>query len=134
MRTQILENSYWNNKGTHQKIADKLSDLIPAQGEVENPKKNKALEKFRKASNVYYDIFNNGLFGRQLQRGSEFRGAFGFGYTQHIRFAGWTKGGTSAWDKPRAIYDFTQEFYRLLEESLDKVVLAAAEEQGLVID
>ena len=45
-----LEQVYWA-----------LEELVPFEGPVRNVNKNKALEKFRKATNVVYDIFNNGL-------------------------------------------------------------------------
>lgn len=54
------DTSYWHSSGTHQDKADKLQKLIPMSGSVSDPKKNPKLERFRKAVNVYYDIFNNG--------------------------------------------------------------------------
>jgi hypothetical protein len=49
-------------------ITDKLMELIPAQGACENARgKNKHLDKFRRATNVVYDIFNNGLCNRANQ-------------------------------------------------------------------
>jgi len=67
-----MENTYWNHKGTHEDKAKKLQELIPAQGEVSKPWKNKALERFRKASNAYYDIFNNGGWNRGKSIGKFF--------------------------------------------------------------
>ena len=43
-------------------FCDKLEELLPFEGRCENPmSKNKHLEKFRKAQNAAYDLFNNGL-------------------------------------------------------------------------
>lgn len=49
---------YWNHKGKHQRIADKLGKLVPDSGEC--PDSEPALEAFREASNAYYDHYNNG--------------------------------------------------------------------------
>ena len=67
--------TYWCSKGKYPELNEALQKLIPAEGPVANAKKNRALEKFRKASNCYYDLYNNGL----CNRATEFRGVFGFG-------------------------------------------------------
>lgn len=48
--------TFW--EGTHplDQLGRTLGKLIPPSGSVQDP----ALEKFRKASNAYYDLFNNG--------------------------------------------------------------------------
>ncbi len=99
--------SYWNNTGKREALARKLEALIPKEGEVPDPTKNKALEKFRKASNCYYDLFNNGL----CNRAAEFRQVFGFGGT-HI-----AKSRDYHSDK--------------LECKMDEIILAAAVEQNI---
>lgn len=54
--------TYWEEKGTYQAQAEELQALLPYSGEVEKGKTtNKALERFRKAQNCYYDLYNNGL-------------------------------------------------------------------------
>ena len=66
--------TYWNNKGTFQEIADSLQRLIPAVGEVpEGKTTNKALERFRRAQNCYYDLYNNGLCNRAREFSTLFR-------------------------------------------------------------
>jgi len=50
---------YWGGNGKHQELADKLEKLVPFQGKIEG-KQNRKLDKFRRASNAYYDLFNNG--------------------------------------------------------------------------
>jgi hypothetical protein len=57
--------TYWNNEGAYQAIADQLEALIPSQGEVADAKgANKHLDRFRRAMNCYYDLYNNGLCNR----------------------------------------------------------------------
>jgi len=65
---------YWNNEGTHQTIAEALQGLVPAIGEVpEGKTTNKALERFRRAQNCYYDLYNNGLINRAREFSTLFR-------------------------------------------------------------
>lgn len=68
------EITYWNDKGEHQDANDELRKHVPASGSVENPEQNPKLERFRIASNCYYDLYNNGLWNR----GDEFKVVFGF--------------------------------------------------------
>ena len=42
----------WGQTPTTKPIVEKLDELIPLEGMVTNPVKNKHLEKFRKAQNV----------------------------------------------------------------------------------
>jgi hypothetical protein len=66
--------TYWNNEGTHQTIAEALQGLVPAIGEVpEGKTTNKALERFRRAQNCYYDLYNNGLCNRAREFSTLFR-------------------------------------------------------------
>ena len=58
-----MENTYWNDKGTHQYYMKALEPLIPLQGSIKG-RKNVKLEKLRKAINCYYDLYNNGLGNR----------------------------------------------------------------------
>jgi len=50
-----------------EKEATALMKLVPATGEVENPRQNPKLERFRKACNVVHDVFNNGLCNRSRE-------------------------------------------------------------------
>ena len=110
------KNTYWNNNGTYQPAVVELNKLIPVEGSVDKPRStNKKLEKFRKASNCYHDLFNNGL-GNCAQ---EFRQVFGFASSPHKRRS---FRGTS----------FSPSFYDKVEERMDEIVLAAALEQGIV--
>lgn len=49
--------TYWNNDGKYQKDMEKFTDLIPNEGESDNPK----IELLRNATNIYYDYNNNGF-------------------------------------------------------------------------
>ena len=59
-----LFTSDWGVRNDVKHLIDPLNDLLPAMGMVKNANKTKWLEKFRKAQNVSYDIFNNGLINR----------------------------------------------------------------------
>jgi hypothetical protein len=66
--------TYWNNEGAYQAMADQLQALIPAQGEVADAKgANKHLDRFRRAINCYYDLYNNGLCNRAREFSTLFR-------------------------------------------------------------
>ena len=107
-----MENTYWNHNGKYQELSDKLQALIPNSGEVENPRKNKALERFRKASNCYYDLYNNGLCNRTQEFRQVFKVASSHYYSgQYGRF--------------------DQELYRIVESATDNIILAAAKEQNI---
>jgi len=107
----IMENTYWNSKGTHQALADELAKLVPVMGEIKGSK-NKELERFRKATNAYYDIFNNGGMNRGQSIGKIFPGVM-FYIKDARRFR-------SIWDS----------IYRITEPKMDAIILAAAKEQG----
>ncbi len=77
--------SYWNCTGKFQREYDILSELIPFEGRVMGFKE---LEKLRRAANVYYDTFNNGLYNL----GRSFRSIFGFSHTMY-RYNSWTSYG-----------------------------------------
>ena len=111
----LLDRIYWNGNGKHQRYLTELYALIPQSGAVTDPAKNKALEKFRVASNVYYDFYNNGLCNRAKQ----FRGAFGFACGNY-RYA--TRYGA----------DYHDSICAPMELAMDLIILKAAEEQGLL--
>lgn len=112
-----MEKTYWNNNGTYNDLSAKLQQLIPVSGSVEKPWKNKALERFRKASNAYYDIFNNGGCNRGRSIGKFFEGTmFYINHYQRYNF------GRINWERIHAI----------TEPKMDAIILEAAKEQGLV--
>jgi hypothetical protein len=103
-------------------LADKLSSLdnFPSQGEVEDKKNNRALEKFRKAQNVVYDCFNNGLGNR----GSQCKGALGI-RKRDLALPTYS----SRYGHNPGNWDQVEE---LIEAAFTPIVLAAAKEQGLI--
>ena len=108
----MKENTYWYNNGRFQMYIEELDALIPDAGEVNEPRKNKALEKFRVASNCYYDLYNNGL----CNRASEFRQVFGIASTKYKEKVG---------RYPRYI----PELYDHTEQVMDEIILNAVKEQ-----
>jgi len=108
---KVPTNSYWNGKGKYQELGDALQKLIPREGACESPRsKNKALDKYRRASNVYYDLFNNGLCNRK----AEFKRMFPTVYVYS------SYGMYNQIDNPER-----------LEEAIDAIILKAAIEQGI---
>lgn len=108
----MIKNSYWNNNGRFQMYVEELEALIPSEGEVNEPRKNKALEKFRKACNCYYDLYNNGL----CNRASEFREVFGIASTKYK-------------EKVGRCSSFVDELYVNTEQVMDEIILNAVKEQ-----
>lgn len=108
-------NTYWCEKGKHEALDEKLRKLVPGIGEVENADRNPALERYRVASNCYYDLYNNGL----CNMAKEFRKVFGFSgkklQTAHLGLRG----------------ALTQELVDRTESAMDKIILAAAKEQRI---
>ena len=103
---------YWDNDGAHQDKVEKLTELLPFFGPVANAKTtNKRLEKFRKAQNCYYDLYNNGL----CNRASSFAKVFGIA-ARDYRYV--------------RSFRYMDCLYRETEQVMDKIVLEAAIEQG----
>ena len=107
-----LFKSSWAINPGFKKLQEKLDELVPFSGRVPHSKsKNKALEKFRVASNLVHDLFNNGLGNRR----SHFQGFFGW--------APYTRGGMTN--------NQFQEAERKLEPVITRIIIDAAKEQGL---
>lgn len=106
-----MDNTYWNNNGTYETACRVLEAYIPDEGSAVAARKNPKLEVFRKASNCYYDLFNNGL----CNRAAEFNRVFKIRKSAVVDFDGKIKG--------RALH--------MLEQRMDKIILEAAMEQGL---
>ena len=117
------KNTYWAHNGRYQKFVPQLEALVPYEGSVEKPHKNKMLEKFRKASNCYYDLYNNGL----CNRAREFARIFGIRSSDY-KYQKRTWNGR-IWVKHSV---FSDTIYRDLEPRMDQIVLAAAEEQKII--
>ena len=108
-----MEQTYWNNAGKYQETASALQALIPMEGTVAEPRKNKELERYRKAVNCYYDLYNNGLCNRAAQ----FRTVYGV----PASYYGSYRNGYGA------------QLYVIVEEKLNSIIEAAAAEQGIVV-
>lgn len=111
-----MKQTYWNSNGKYQAAVNALQALVPEEGSVKNPKKNKALEKFRIASNCYYDLYNNGL----INRAGAFRRVFNIASRHYAE----------PW---RGYCKFNEQLYQRTEEAMDKIVAVAAIEQGLAL-
>jgi hypothetical protein len=107
--------TYWNHDGRYETLGKRLQVLIPLEGAVQNTKQNPALEKFRKASNCYYDLYNNGL----CNRAREFYSVFKIPSSQFKQ----------AW---RGYGRYDQRLYAAMEEVMNDIIYAAAEEQNLL--
>jgi hypothetical protein len=105
--------TYWSGKGTFAAEAAALNELIPDCGEVADTMNNLALERFRRASNCYYDLYNNGL----CNRAAEFRKVFGFAGTR-VAKSNFTDAATIA----------------KIDAAMDEIIRAAAEEQGITAE
>lgn len=105
----------WGQTPYMAQLSQKLQELLPFEGEVEDKKNNPALEKFRKATNVVYDIFNNGLMNRPHQV---------FGVL-----------GLRKRDMPLPSYNNPGNWDRINEmvyKQFEPIVLAAVKEQKLI--
>ena len=108
----------WGCTPTTNRLRDSLNNLdhFPLQGEC--PKKytaNKELERFRRAQNVVYDIFNNGLMNRGKQ----------------LKILGLRKCDMPFPDEWnwRGNWDRIEE---MVEEKFTPIIMKAAREQGFI--
>lgn len=109
--------TYWESKGQYQSLVEQLAKRLPVFGSVHDAKTtNKHLEKFRKAQNCYYDLYNNGL----CNRAREFSNVF--------RIPGVPREIKQNYGRYDMISKSTEE---LIEAKLYEIILAAAKEQGL---
>lgn len=106
-----MAGTYWDGEGKHKDLYEKLEALIPCSGSVNEPRKNRKLEKMRRAANCYYDLFNNGL----CNRAAEFRRVFGFGGSMIAR------------------NHYNGPALERLEIAMDEIILEAAKEQNISV-
>ena len=116
------ENTYWNHKGTYPEAIEKLQALIPASGSVAQPYKNKTLERFRKAQNAYYRLYNDGDFNSGKGR------MFGIEYISRFRTR---KFYTAHNGRMQSYGCWAQGLYDEVEVGINKIIEAAAKEQGI---
>lgn len=102
--------------GDIEAMIGQLTELVPFEGTCKFPRSNnKALDKFRRAQNVVYDFFNNGLGNRR----SQFLAIFGDApHRDSFRYF-----NAERWDRWE---DFIAPQFR-------QIILDAAVEQGIQI-
>ena len=110
---KMFKNPWGVNEG-FKHLQEKLDELLPLMGRCEFPNsKNKALDKFRRAQNAAYDLFNNGLCNKR----SLFQNIYGWSVgMRDVRYA--TKMTWSQWEDN-------------VEKVLTPIILEAAKEQGV---
>ena len=118
---EMLKISFWNGNNPLCSAADELGKLVPVEGKV-TAKKSRALEKFRKAQNCYYDLYNDGLGNFT----GEFRRVFGLASSNYKRTR-WTRSG-------RPYPEFDVSIYHDVEPLMEQIVVKACYEQGVAID
>ena len=113
---EMFKNPWGVNQGFSH-LNNNLNDLLPLEGRCEFPNsKNKALDKFRRAQNAAYDLFNNGLGNKR----SLFQNIYGWSVgVRDTSYA--TKMQWSMWEDR-------------VEEVLTPIMLEAAKEQGVTND
>lgn len=111
--------TYWNGVGKYHALYRALLDLTPDFGPCPDADgTNKHLDRFRRAANCYYDLFNNGL----CNRGAEFRALFKVGKLPRLHTT------------TRLRLDLNQiERDGKVEARMDALILAAAEEQAIAL-
>ena len=107
--------SPWGISPKVKHLVEALDMKIPLFGKLDHPRSaNKNLERFRRAQNAAYDLFNNGLCNKR----SSFKSIFGWApYKSETDYASsvqWTH-----WEDK-------------VEETLTPIIYEAAKEQGLV--
>ena len=110
-----MTDCYWYQKGKYQQLAEALQSRIPMQGEIANKDENPCLEEYRKVSNQYYDLFNNGLHNQPYH----FKRRFGVSVVEARSIL--RVGGILECD-----------ILRTIEASVDQFILEAATVQGLI--
>lgn len=104
-----MQNTYWNHNGKFETFAAALQERVPVEGAVKNVQKNKQLERFRKAVNCYYDLYNNGLCNRK----ASFAKIFGIAANNY------------AYGRGR----FDPHLYADVERKMDEIIVDAYAEQ-----
>lgn len=125
---EIYAITYWCHKGKHEETIAALYKLVPAEGEVPDADTNPALEKFRIASNCYYDLYNNGL----CNRWEEFEEVFSFAGPYREDESDDEDDWRSQVDVDKAWW--TVENVNRVEIVMNIIIEQAAQEQGIAID
>ena len=105
-----MSNRYWDDRGRYNDESKALQALIPFSGTVAYPRtKNQHLERFRKAVNAYYDLYNNGLWNRAREFANLFKL---YGLRDVMRYG-----------------ELNENTTRTIESIMDEYVLLAYKEQ-----
>ena len=105
----------WGVNVGFKNLCDKLNELLPFEGKCENPNsKNKHLEKFRRAQNAAYDLFNNGLGNKRSLFKNIYGWSVGYRETSYANRMTW-----SHWEDR-------------VEEVLTPIIQKAIKEQGVI--
>lgn len=121
--------TYWNNEGNYQVQYDELKKLIPLEGKAPTQK----LELLRVATNMYYDVYNNGgmnacRFTETLQiLESHPNWGEAFGSTDAGIFKSWLEKAANKQEDYLLSIEPTpaeEKFYELLEQFIDWVIEA----------
>lgn len=115
------QKTFWAHTHELCPLADKLNELVPNSGSVKNPRKNPALERFRKASNAYYDVFNNG----GINRGRSITHFFGPNVMDIFR---------QERRMQRAPWRMWERIHADTEPAMARIVQEAAVEQGVAVE
>lgn len=111
---EVLFKNDWGVNSGFKTLTDKLNELLPLQGACANARStNKNLDKFRRAQNASYDLFNNGLCNKR----GLFKNIFGWAPTQRDTYFANTM-TISQWEDN-------------VEEILTPIIIAAAKEQKI---
>ena len=120
---ELFKNPWGVNEG-FKHLQEKLEELLPFEGRCEFPNsKNKHLEKFRRAQNAAYDLFNNGLCNK--------RGLFVSIFAENENYY------IDKWNIPtqKSFRYFTKDSFNCWEDRIEKIltpiIIAAAKEQGV---
>ena len=110
---EMFKNPWGVNVG-FKHLQEKLDELLPMMGRCEFPNsKNKHLDKFRRAQNAAYDLFNNGLGNKR----SLFKSIYG-----------WSVGPRDTYNATKMTWSHWED---KVEEVLTPIIIAAAKEQGV---
>lgn len=114
--------TYWNGNGKFQIAADMLRQEIPVMGPVLDKKRPK-LERYRKAVNAYYDLYNNSGWNRP----QAIRGMFKVSAKEMI---GWIRAAEMSTPGDNYTRRRAFEMVAKVEAIMDEVIKEALEEAG----
>ena len=109
-----LTKCYRNGSGVHQKFYDELRKHIPKCGRIPSFYRRPALERLRKAANIYYDLYNYNLVNYH----ASCFGILGLKYSEYMIDP----------DETNNFCRFKLEFYEAVENKMDEIITKAYRE------